>query len=75
MAGHGDRGHQPDEVGPGDRMDLGAILADPRDDAAVVEPQAQYRSHRHLAAQDASVPKRAVPAWWAVAAASKALCR
>jgi hypothetical protein len=41
VAAQRDCGHQPDPVGAGDRVDLGAKVPDPRDDAAVVESQAQ----------------------------------
>src|SRR5215467_6538053 len=44
-------GHQPDAVRPRDRVGPAALMPDPWDDATVVEPQPQYRSHRHLPAQ------------------------
>ena len=41
------RGAQPRRVRPGDRLDPAAEVADPGDDMAVVEPQAQFSAHRH----------------------------
>ena len=46
-----DGGRQPDQVGPGDGVDLAARAPDPRHFPAVVEPRPQHRPHRHLAVQ------------------------
>ena len=51
LAAQRDGGGQPDEVRPGNGMDFAAQVPDPRNLPAVVEPQPQRRSHRHLAVQ------------------------
>ena len=64
IAAQRDGGHQPDAVGAGDRVDLGAEVPDPRDDAAVVEAQPQRGPHGHVAVQayrDADQVRRVRP--------------
>jgi LuxR family transcriptional regulator, maltose regulon positive regulatory protein len=51
LAAQRDGGGQPDQVRPGNGVDFAANLPNPRNLPAVVEPQPQYRSHRHLAVQ------------------------